>query len=525
MAAKTKPMCTVKQLLHLHQQGKGIKSIARILSISKNTVRKYLERANSLNTPLEGLLRLSDEQLANLLSSSEKQASGSSTDLSRYDYLQSQMSYFSQELGKKGVTRLRLWTEYLENVPDGKGYGYTQFCMYLRLWKNRQSISLPQNHKPGDKLFIDFAGVQITITDHATGQTRKSEIFVACLGFSQYGFVQAVPSQKSEDFIEALNDCLYFLGGVPAAVVPDNLKSAVSKTDRYEPAINITLQHWANHYDTCIIPARSRKPKDKSLAENLVKLTYQRILAPLRNEVFYSDQQANEAILKLLEKHHIQPFQRRAGSRKELFENEEKRHLKPLPVHKFSIQKTRWYRVQKNAHIFLGEDEHYYSTPYQYIGQKVKVIYNAKMVRIYSNNNQIALHQRDRREGIYTSCKEHLPSYCHKYLDRSPKYYLQKASEIDPVLRLFFEGIFKGKKHPEQAYKSCDGILNFAKTYSKQIIVLICKKGIELNCYNYTFVKNTLAAKTYKVWQQNEKQAEEQTLPEHKNIRGKNEYT
>ena len=362
MAAKSIKMSTIKQIIRLHHQGRGIKQISRICSVSRNTVRRYIALYQQLPYSAKELLEMEDQALGQVILPSEGQ-----TKPDRYVLLQSQMEAFVEELEHVGVNRYVLWAEYRQKCPDG--YSYSQFCYHLQQYLKLQKTSMIMEHEPGDLLFIDFAGQLLHYFDIDTGELVAVQVFVACLGYSQYSFVQALPSQKTVDLIPVLNNCLIYLGGVPKGIVPDNFKAAVVKSDRYEPQINKVLEDWANHNGTAIIPARSRHPQDKSLAENLVKQIYSRIYAPLRKRTFTSLAQLNEAIKVQLQLHHQENFKKKDYSREALYQTKEKEALAELPNEPFKLKKYRWLTLQKNCHIFLSEDKHYYSAPQSYIGQ------------------------------------------------------------------------------------------------------------------------------------------------------------
>ena len=258
MAGKPKRMSQIKQLLLLHKQGKSKKAIARDLELSKNTVKNYLTKLEINNLDINELLALEDPVLEGVFFAGNPAVK----DL-RYETLKNNLDYYAREINKVGVTYRILWEEYKENTKDH--YRYTQFCFHLNQHLKKSNPTMVLHHKPGEKLFIDFAGKKLCYYDFKTGEEFECEVFVACLPYSDYGFAIAVPSQRIEDFIYALSCCLQEIGGVPLALVPDNLKSAVIKSSRYEPQINSVLEDFANHYQTTVCPARARRPRDKAL--------------------------------------------------------------------------------------------------------------------------------------------------------------------------------------------------------------------------------------------------------------------
>ena len=513
MAGKPKPMSQIKQLIQLHQHGKNIKFIARSLGISKNTVKAYLEKVASSKLDVEALLQLEDPIL-----DGEFHAGNPAYKDERYEHFISKLDYFSKELQRKGVTKMLLWEEYRQDYPGG--YGHSQFFFHLTQQLIARKPSMVLQHQAGEKLFIDFAGKKLSFIDPQTGEVIYCQVFVACLPYSDYSFAMAVRSQCVEDFIYALSCCLNELGGVPQVLVPDNLKSAIVKANIYEPDVNRALEDFANHHNTTIIPARARKPKDKALVENQVKLIYTRVYAKLRNQQFFDITSLNKAIREKIKDHNQTRMQQKPYCREERFLADERHLLSPLPENSFEMKYYRELKVAKNNHIYLTQDKHYYSVPYSFTGSQVKVIYTRSMVHIYAKGMQIALHIRDYRVGGYTTDREHLCSHHKHYLDRSPEYYIQKANEKSEQLSQLVQLIFAQKRHPEQLYRTCDGLLSLQRKTDPELFKKACMMAIEYQSYSYKFVMNILKNKM--AGQQEIKQ--EQPLPNHKNIRGKDYY-
>jgi transposase len=371
-------------------------------------------------------------------------------------------------------------------------------------------------------LFIDFSGGKLPVIDPQSGEITEVEVFVANLGASGMTYACAVYSQKQEDIVKCIENCLIFLGGVPAAIVPDNMKAIITSTDRYEPKITQLFRQLALHYQTVFLPARAARPKDKGKVENAVKNVYTHVFAPLRNMQFFHIDQLNQAIAKQVNQFNAQQFPSRQYSRTELFEKIEKPALKPLPIQPFEIQKNKRAKVQRNGHIYLSEDKHYYSVPFRFIGQRVQVHYTADQVEIYANYQRIAFHTRDRKGYGYTTLKEHLAS-THRYiLEWSAERYIRWAQDIGQDTSCLVERIFQTKSHPEQAYKSCEGILRMAKKVGNKRLNNACRRALDYESYYYKTVKNILERGID--LQQDLFHRSNQTTPEHKNIRGSNYY-
>lgn len=515
MAGKAKAMSQIKQLLRLYKQGNSIKSIARSLGISKNTVKSYILKLATGKLPITELLALEDPVLE-----SKFHAGNPAYKDPRFEHLSSKLDYFQAELKRVGVTRKLLWEEYI--VFYQQGYSYSQFCFHLSQQLVARRPGMKLEHKPADKLFIDFAGKPLQYVDRLTGELISCQIFVACLPYSDYGFAMAVPSQRISDFLHALGCCLNEIGGTPALLVPDNLKSAIIKADRYEPDINRTLEDFANHYNLTVIPARPRKPKDKALVENQVKLVYNRVYARLRNRQFFDLASLNQAVKEKVREHNQTRMQQKPYCREERFLASEKALLGPLPETAFELKYYSEPMVANNNHIYLGKDKHYYSVPYAFVGIRVKVVYTRSMVYIYGRGKQIALHIRNYKLAGYSTQKDHLSSHHRHYLDRSPDYYMGKAKAKCHELYLLTQLIFEQPKHPEQLYRTCDGLLRLQKNTPADAFAKACEIAIEYRNLSYKFVERILKNK---MGEHQDSPAKQQPLPVHHNIRGKEYYT
>lgn len=513
MSGKPKPMSQIKQLLRLQQKGEGIKTIARILGISKNTVKSYLNKVELLPLSLDELLSLDEPVLE-----AKFHVGNPAYTQDRFDRIKDKLDYFSSELNRVGVNKKLLWEEYRQQNPEG--YGYSQFCYHLSQHLIARSPSMVLEHRAAEKLFVDFAGKKLSYVDRATGEVIYCQVFVACLPYSDYCFAMAVRSQQVADFIYALICCLNELGGTTKALVPDNMKSAITKANAYEPDVNRVLEDFANHYGMTVLPTRARKPKDKALVENQVKLIYSRVFARLRNQQFFDLASLNAAIREKVKEHNQTRMQQKPYSRQERFLADEKSLLSPLPQEHFEIKNYRTLKVAKNNHIYLSEDKHHYSVPYHHIGEKAKVMYTRSMVHIYVKGEQVALHVRNYQKGGYSTQSNHLCSHHRHYLDRSPEYYLARARDRSELLHRLFCQIFDQNRHPEQLYRTCDGLLNLHRKTKPEVFKKACELALQHENYSYQFVLNILKNKMT----DHQHTATEQSLPNHTNIRGKDYY-
>lgn len=514
MAGTTKEISMVKQLLRLHQQGTGIKAISRMLGISKNTVKKYLHQVQEQCLDIPTLLTRNDEEVERILSGKEVQHRD------KLSELQALFPEMSEELKKTGFTLHYLWCKYRQTHPQG--YGYSQFCYYYGKYMESKNAVMHFEHDPGDKLFLDYAGEKLSYVEYGTGEIIECEFFVGVLGYSQYTYGEASGSQQKDDFIESVQNALYYFQGVPQVLVPDNLKSAVTKSSKYDPCLNEDFLDMANHYDCAVMPARSRKPRDKALVENHIRTLYTRVYAELSTQTFFSLKDLNTAILTCIEKHNDMLFQGKEYSRRQSFEEVERSTLKALPLGRYEIKKSTMVTVMKNSHIQLREDKHYYSIPFRYIGEKVKLSYTSKEVSIYLKGERIAYHLRDRKKYKYSTIKDHLPSQHQFVSEWNPEKFINWASGISPIVKQYIEGVLSQKAYPETLYRACVGILAMTKKAGKERLIKACEMGIQMNAYNYGFIDRTLKNGTDKLLAENE--AEKPQLPDHENLRGEAYY-
>ncbi|MFI4963504.1 MAG: IS21 family transposase, partial [Legionellales bacterium] len=375
-------MSKIRQIFRLYAQGRSKKQISVLTGCSRNTVKKYLYKFIENRLTYTEIDQMSDHDLEQLFC-----PEGLPKQDERFEQLQRLLPEIEKQMKRKGVTIGMIWQQYRDQHPDG--YAVAQFYRHYRDFIKCGKPVMHMEHKAGDKLYIDFAGDKLTIVNIEGGEMQSVEVFVAILGCSQLTYVEAVYSQKKEDLVKACENALHYFGGVPAAIVPDNLKSAVTKSNKYEPLINETFADFAGHYSTVILPARPYHPKDKSLVEGAVKIIYRSIYTALYNEVYTSLDSLNAAIRKALEAHNNTPFKGRDYSRRQQFEEVEKTSLQPLPVYRYEFKQQAIVTVMKNGHVWLAADKHYYSVPYRFIGKRVKMLYTSACVEIYCHYERI----------------------------------------------------------------------------------------------------------------------------------------
>jgi transposase len=482
--------------------------------VSRNTLKTYIKLFEESGLSYSQLDELTDKDLEQLfIKPGEKPLNA------KQKLLFSLFPDFEKQLKRKGMTRQLLWEDYRKVHPDG--IGRSQFNLYFTQWKAQMHPTMHIEHKAGDKLYIDFAGDKLSYTDLQTGELIPVEVFVSILGASQLTFVEAVMSQQKEDFIAACESALHYYGGVPAAVVPDNLKAAVTKSSKYEPTLNDTFSEFAEHYGFTILPARAYRPKDKALVEGAVKIAYNRIYTKLHHQTFYSLQELNEAIRKALEDHNNAPLTGRGYSRRQQYEEVEREAMSALPSCIYEFKKHHYSTVAKNGHAYLSEDKHSYSVPYNYIGKKVKFLYTRQTIEIYYEYERIAIHNRTKGPGSYTTDKDHLASTHRFVAEWNPERFREWADSIHVDVGLFIHNILLNKAHPEQAYKSCLGVLSFAKSAGNERLIKACQRALAYGIYNYSIIVKILKTGLDKY---NDPDVDQLKMPFHDNIRGQQYY-
>ena len=507
-------MRKIKEVMRLKSSGLSIREISRSCNIPRSTVSDYLDRFlfADLKWPLDP--EISEDELDKLLFEKPEVRS---RDIKRPE---PDWAVVGKELKRKGVTLRLLWQEYRENYPEG--YGYSQFCSQHRSWTKTLPVSMRQTHKAGEKLFVDYAGMRMPLTDYKTGEITPVEIFVAALGASQYLYAEATHTQRLSDWIGSHVRTFEYLGGVTEIVVPDNLKSGVTKACRYEPHINQSYADMASFYGVAVIPARPRKPKDKAKVESGVQIIEREVLARLRDRTFFSLAELNRSMKELLVAVNKRPFQKIDASRLELFEEIDKPALSPLPSQSYEYGIFFQPKVNIDYHIeVLG---HYYSVPFHLKAQKVDVRVTNRMVEVMHNGKRVATHVRNDSKGRHTTETSHMPKAHQKHQEWTPSRLIQWAGKIGPYCAKAVEHIIKSRKHPEQGYRSCLGIMRLSKSYAPARVEAACHRALALEVCSYQSIKSIL-----KTGKDHESLPDVNATPEdckayHQNVRGKDYY-
>tara|TARA_B100001059_G_scaffold235209_1_gene280110 strand:+ start:188 stop:1735 length:1548 start_codon:yes stop_codon:yes gene_type:complete len=514
MPAEPISMRKLKEILRLKYHAKlNHRKIAKSLSISPGTVSTYLKRAKLIGIttwPLSDDWH--DAKLSNAFSQSSHKPR---TAIPLPDW-----SDFYQELKRKGVTKQLLWQEYAERNADNH-YSYPQLCRYYKTWLSRQQPSMRQEHKAGEKLFIDYCGPTITLINPDTGEFRTAQIFVAVLGASNYTFAEATLSQKLEDWIMSHKRAFDFFGGVPDLLIPDNLKSGTTRACKYDPDLNPTYQQMAAHYNVTILPARPLRPKDKAKAENGVLIVERWIMAVLRHDVFYSLAQLNQRIKVLLTRLNTKPFQKIPSDRLSLFKAIDLPSLKPLPM--IGYQYTYIKKVTVNIDYHIEVEKHYYSVPYGLIKRKLEAHISEDSVTLYFQGQCVAQHLRAERIGGHSTKTEHMPKSHQDYAKWSPERFCQWASQLGESVLEWIEYQLASKAHPQQSYRVCLGLLTLNNKYPKERLNAACRRGLDTGAYRLKNIKAILANNLDQQTQQPEQPDLLETIS-HDNVRGENYY-
>ncbi len=513
MANKRTLMRKVRQVLRLATEaGLNQRQIARSLSLSPTTVGEYLRRAQTaeLSWPLPS--DLDDAQLEARLYPAVSQATADTRPIPDW-------SEVHQELRRKGVTLRLLWEEYKAVHPEG--LQYSRFCERYRRFAGRLDLVMRQHHRAGEKLFIDYAGQTVAVVDRTTGEIREAQIFVATLGASNYTFAEATWTQGLPDWCASHMRAFEFFGAVPALLVPDNLKSAVTRPCRYEPLANATYEDLATHYRTAILPARVRRPRDKAKVEQSVLLVERWVLARLRHQSFFSLSELNAAIRALLTDLNERPFKKLPGCRKALFEQLDRPAMTPLPPERYTYAEWKKARVHIDYHVEI--DGHYYSAPYQLVREELEVRLTAHTVELLLRGKRVASHRRSYQKGRYTTLEEHMPRAHQQYARWTPQRLVRWAEKTGPATAALVATILTSRKHPQQGFRSCLGIMRLGKTYTDARLEAACRRALTLGAVSFKSVQSIL--KTGLDRQPLAQASAQPSVPiDHPNIRGGDYY-
>ena len=507
---RKKSMRTVREILRLHfEHNLSQRAIARACSVSPTTVGDYLERVGQSGRDWQALSALNDSSLKPLLYPDGGKPARKP--LPDFDYLRLEMK-------KKGVTLQLLWEEYRSIHPDG--YSRSQFCELYHQHGRTLDPVMRFEHKAGEKLFVDFSGDRPSYIDRDSGEMIEPELFVAVLGASSRAFAVAVANQQIPEWTRAHVAAFEYYGGVPACVVPDQLKSGVKTSCKYDPEINPVYTELCAHYGVVVIPARPAEPRDKAKVENGVLNVQRRILAALRNRSFFSLEELNEAIANELEKLNDRPMQGTGKSRNQLFQELDKPAMKPLPRERFNLREWKKAKVHIDYHVAVHGA--FYSVPYTLIGKQVAVCMTTTAIAILHDGKRVASHARTYKKNAYVTLDEHRPPAHRKHLEWTPERMRRWGESIGQRTGAMIQAIIAEAVHPDQTYRRCLGLLRLAKRFGNDRLELACDRALKLQAIGFRSVKNIL-----------EKGLEAADVPEsndassplfHENVRGSDYY-
>jgi transposase len=457
-----------------------------ILGISRGKIQDCLKRAQAAHLRLEQIDAMLDDELESLLFP-EKELENEKKESYEPDW-----EKVLAELQRRGVKLRLLYDERYESA--GFDQSYSQFCRRFKKWRQSREIDMRQEHIAGEKLYIDFAGMTVAVTNPETGEVTQAQIFVATFGASNYTYFEAVASQKLADWISAHINAFKYFGGLPKFLIPDNLKSAVTAANRFDPILNRTYERFAKHYNLGIIPARKYRPKDKSKVEKGVQNTEYRVLAKLRDRTFFSIDELNRELAILREESNGAPFQKLSGSRASWFANVDKPALRPLPSEDFEFEE--WLvgvRVARDYHINLSN--HYYSVPFHLVDQIVDVRFTSSSVEVIHNNSRVASHVRNWAEGAKSTLPEHLAPAHAAYHGLTPEYFVEQSARVGPNTKVVVQTLLKHKPYPQLSFGECFGIIkNLKNDFGDEELELACAQAIRLQSIGYRVIKNILKA-------------------------------
>lgn len=471
-------MRKLKEVLRLHQDGVSNREIARRLKIGAGSVSRYLTRAKSARLVWPISEDWTDDKIYSVLfPATSKNPSHAHPDFGKVH----------KELKRKGVTLMLLWYEYQNQYPNG--YSYSRYCELYQAFAGKLKPGMRLIHRAGEKLFVDYSGLTVPWVDKETGEVQHAQIFVAVLGASNYTFIEATADQSLISWVQSHVHAFEFFGGVPVCLVPDNLKSGVTKSHLYDPDVNRTFQELADHYGVAVVPARARTPKDKSKVEVGVQGIQRWVLAPLRDVTFFSVHEINDAIKPLLKAYNERDFYELEGTRLSQYQEIDKPALKPLPDRPYVYAEWKKARVSIDYHIAI--EKHYYSVPYRLLKETIDVRMTPTTIECFHKGKRIALHKRSYKPG-HSTLREHMPRAHQEYLEWTPERMHAWANKIGPNTGRLIKELIEMHKVPEQSYRSCLGILRMGKRYGEERLENAAIRALHIGAIRYKNIESIL---------------------------------
>jgi len=479
--------------------------IATALMVSKGVVAKYVALASAAGLDWETVQDWSEKRLGSVLLPRSANAQ---------PFVEPDWARIHRELDRKGMTLMLLWQEYIAAHPEGRTWRYTQFCEHYKAFANRLKRSMRQHRRAGEKLFIDFAGPTVALTDGS-----RAQIFVAAMAASSFVFACATIAQRLEDWIACMVRALHFYGGVPQLIVPDNPRAVIATPDRYEPRANDTVQDFARYYGTSVLPARPRTPRDKASVESSVQVLTRWVLMRLRHQRFDTVAQVDAAIAELLPSVNERPFQKLPGSRASTFAEIDAPTLMPLPAQPYELARFKTVKVHIDYHVEL--DGHRYSVPHALVGQTLEARITGHGVELLLRGQRVAAHARNDRRGGFTTVDQHMPAAHRAHLQWTPQRLIDWGQRIGLACGELVTRLLQTYKHPEHGYRSCLGLLSLSRRYGNDRLEAACERALALGTFRYRHVRDLLANNRDLVPQE---AAADWTSPAHANVRGPGYY-
>jgi len=508
-------MRKIKEVLRLkYECGISEREISRSCSISRSTVADYLRRAKASGLTWNEASGLTATQLEERLFPKEHLTDPVQRPPPDCEHIYNELRTYR----KFNLTLSQLWLEYKEKYPDG--YQYTQFCEYYWRWRKKLDYCMRQEHRGGEKLFIDYSD-GLSVVDALTGELVLTQLFVAVWGASNYTYAEATLSQTLTEWIGSHGRAFAYFGCVPRVLVVDNLKSGVSKACRYEPDLNPTYSDMAEHYGCAVLPARPRKPRDKATVENGVLIAKRWILAVLRHRTFYSLVELNAAIHECLERLNTRPLRRAKKSRRQLFETIDRPNALPLPASPYEY--AEWYKAKVHLDYHVEVDHHFYSVPYQLLHEKVDIRLTSTVVEVLYKGERVAAHTRSYVKGGYTTLFDHMPPSHRYYAEWNPTRFIQWAEKTGDATAQLVKTILTTRPYPEQGYRACLGIINLVRDYEPARVEAAARRALKFKSCSYRSMKAILSAGLDRHPDNDEPPHLPGLLP-HQNIRGQEYY-
>ena len=474
-------MRKIGEVLRLAAEGLSHREISRGTGLAKSTISEYRERARQagLSWPLPEEMDTAELE-ARLFPSVEEQ---------RQVRPEPDWREIHRELKRKRhVTKQLLWLEYRAVHPDG--WGYTQFCVRYRNWLGAQDLVMRLEYGAGERLFVDFSGDTVPVVNPETGETWNAQVFVAVLGASGLLYVEATRGQDLQSWLGVHVSAFEFYGGTPGAVVPDNLKSGVTKACWYDPEINPSYLELARQYNTVVLPTRTAHPQDKAVVEVGVQVVERWVLAPLRNRRFHSLSELNQAIAEKTAEVNGRPFRGLPTSRRDLFVEIEKAALRPLPTVRYEF--ATWKQAKLNIDYHVEFDHHYYSAPHQLVRQPVEVRATMSVVEIFHRGRRVASHRRDFSRRRFVTDPEHMPAAHRAHLEWTPSRLVSWAASVSPAVAEVADTILRTRPHPEHGYRACLGLMRLVSRYGTERVNAACERALVINGASYRSVESIL---------------------------------